>query len=95
MEPGSPALQADSLPAELPGKPRHKNQPCGLQTHKDIICLKDTEIFFKFLLLTGPRNDALEAYVRESHKTQTFHLKGLFGNSHCEQTDPAVDSWIS
>ena len=41
-----------------------KNQPYGLQAHKAMICLKDTEIFFKFLLLTGPQNDALEAYVR-------------------------------
>ena len=103
IEPRSPALQADSLPVEPPGKSKNtgvgslsllqgifptqesnrgllhcrrilyqlsyhrspdKNQPCGLQAHKAIICLKDTEIFFKFLLLTGPQNDALEAYVR-------------------------------
>ena len=28
IEPGSPALQADSSPAELPGKPRGSIYPC-------------------------------------------------------------------
>ena len=75
IEPGSSALQADSLPTEPPGKPRHKNQPCGLQARKAIICLKDAEIFFKFLLLTGPRNDTLEAYVKRVTRHRDFTSK--------------------
>ena len=41
IEPGSPALQADSLPSELPGKPTveyyaaiKKNKKCYLQQHR-------------------------------------------------------------
>ena len=36
IEPGSPALQADSLPSEAPGKPRY--------SYMDIENKKDTEI---------------------------------------------------
>ena len=47
VEPGSPALQADSLSSESPGKPRYKHP-------EQKIFFRDSHTFQKFLTKRGP-----------------------------------------
>ena len=43
MEPASPTLQADSLPAELPGKPQTVLDTWNSTTHRTILKGKDPD----------------------------------------------------
>ena len=52
IEPGSPVLQADSLPSEPPGKPNQETKPCGISAESSTD--KTSVIAIKENYLKGP-----------------------------------------
>ena len=48
-EPGSPVLQADSLPSEPSGKPNQETKPCGISAESSIDKTSVTAVKEKYL----------------------------------------------